>query len=66
MEKMPGLDIITLQETPEERNFDFIPKTFDDYLGQQALKEKLEVTPKRQKCAVSHLIIAFFWSARGW
>lgn len=33
--------ILTLRETEEERQHDFHPKTFDDYLGQKELKEKL-------------------------
>ena len=43
MEVLEKVDIITLQETPEERQYDFNPKTFDDYLGQKQLKEKLSV-----------------------
>jgi len=43
MEKFDGIDIISLQETPEERQHDFCPKIFDDYLGQNELKEKLKV-----------------------
>ncbi len=43
MEELPGIDIVSLQETPEEQQYDFIPKTFDDYLGQNSLKEKLNV-----------------------
>lgn len=38
---MDGVDIIQLQEIPEERNHDFSPKTFDQYLGQAELKQKL-------------------------
>jgi len=43
MEPTHDLDIVSLQETPEERSFDFVPKCFDDYLGQKELKEKLSV-----------------------
>jgi len=37
------LDIVSLQEAPEERSHDFVPRTFDEYLGQAELKEKLGV-----------------------
>ena len=43
MAEIADLNIITLQETPEERTHDFIPQSFDDYLGQEELKEKLRV-----------------------
>ena len=39
MENKEKLDILTLQELPEEQQYDFIPKTFDDYLGQENLKK---------------------------
>lgn len=42
-EKIPGISLFMLQETPEERAHDFSPKTFDEYLGQKELKEKLHV-----------------------
>jgi len=43
MEQAHDLDIVSLQEAPEERSLDFVPKSFDDYLGQKELKEKLSV-----------------------
>ena len=43
MKTVNDLDIISLQETPEERNYSFNPTTFDEYLGQTELKEKLSV-----------------------
>lgn len=43
MEPIEGVEIFTLQETPEEKQYDFCPKTFDEYLGQKELKEKLSV-----------------------
>jgi len=43
MNPIEGIDIITLQESPEERSHDFMPKSFDEYLGQKELKEKLAV-----------------------
>lgn len=50
MEKnLHEINILTLQETAEERSLDFIPKTFDDYLGQKELKEKLAVYTQAAK-----------------
>lgn len=37
------VNIITLQETAEDRSLDFIPTTFEEYLGQGELKAKLSV-----------------------
>ncbi len=44
-----SIDIITIHETPEERAHDFVPKKFDDYLGQAVLKEKLSVYTQAAK-----------------
>lgn len=60
MEEMQKLDFITLQETPEERAFDFSPKTFDDYIGQRELKEKLAVYTQAARMrneALDHLLL---------
>lgn len=38
-----ALDVLTLHEAPEERQYSFTPKTFDEYLGQKEVKEKLHV-----------------------
>lgn len=43
MHELKPFEILTLQETPEESSHDFNPTTFDDYLGQKALKEKLAI-----------------------
>ena len=51
---------LTLQETPEERSTDFVPKSFDDYLGQKEIKEKLSVYTKAAKLrgeALDHLLL---------
>ena len=42
-------EIIALQEQPDEVQYSFHPKTFDDYLGQAALKEKLAVYTQAAK-----------------
>lgn len=49
MEEMQGIDIIALQEIPEETSFDFVPKTFDHYIGQTELKKKLDVYTQAAK-----------------
>lgn len=49
MNTVENIDIIKLQETPEEQALDFCPKTFDDYLGQTALKHKLAIYTQAAK-----------------
>ena len=59
MEPLQSVDFLTLQETAEEVAYDFNPKTFDDYLGQKELKEKLAVYTKAAKMrneALDHLL----------
>ncbi len=61
MNEIKNIDLITLQETPEERSNDFIPKSFADYLGQQELKEKLSVYTQAAKMrneALDHLLLS--------
>lgn len=48
-EYMQEINILSLHDTPEERAHDFIPKTFDEYLGQQELKDKLKVYTQAAK-----------------
>lgn len=60
MEELHNLDIVQLQESPEEQQFDFIPKQFDDYLGQKELKEKLHVYTQAAKMRnepLDHLLL---------
>ena len=60
MEPIEGVEIFTLQETPEEKQYDFSPKTFDDYLGQKELKEKLSVYTQAAKMRgepLDHLLL---------
>lgn len=48
------------QETEHDRQYEFIPKTFDDYIGQQALKEKLKVyvqACKQRDEALDHMLL---------
>ncbi|NBQ17876.1 Holliday junction branch migration DNA helicase RuvB [bacterium] len=57
---MQSIALLTLQETPEERNYDFAPTTFDEYLGQNELKEKLKVFTQAAKMRnepLDHLLL---------
>ena len=60
MSEIKNIDLIILQETAEERSHDFIPKSFDDYLGQQELKEKLYIYTQAAKMRnepLDHLLL---------
>jgi len=60
MEEMRPLHTLTLQETPEERSLDFVPTSFDDYLGQHELKNKLRIYTQAAKMraeALDHLLL---------
>ncbi|MEX0940791.1 MAG: Holliday junction branch migration DNA helicase RuvB [Candidatus Babeliales bacterium] len=60
MNEMQSIELLAKQETPEERTHDFIPKTFDDYLGQAELKKKLAVytqAAKMRKEPLDHLLL---------
>lgn len=49
MNEIPTINLLLQQETPEEQLQAFIPKTFDDYLGQQELKKKLAIYTQAAK-----------------
>lgn len=60
MNKIENIDIITLQDTREEQLYDFSPKTFDDYLGQTELKNKLAIYTQAAKMrneALDHMLL---------
>ncbi len=60
MQEMQSVDLITLHETAEEKLHDFSPTTFDDYIGQKELKEKLNVYTQAAKMrneALDHLLL---------
>jgi Holliday junction DNA helicase RuvB len=60
MDEMQSLGALSLHETVEERSHDFCPKTFDDYLGQKELKEKLHVYTQAAKMRnepLDHLLL---------
>lgn len=57
---MQSIELITQHETPEEQQHDFIPLTFDDYLGQTELKQKLTVYTTAAKMrgeSLDHLLL---------
>jgi len=43
MDELETPDAITLQDMADEQSLDFVPTSFDDYIGQAALKDKLKV-----------------------
>ena len=52
--------VLDLGETPEERMHDFSPQTFDDYIGQKELKEKLSIYTQAAKMRnepLDHLLL---------
>lgn len=55
-----SIEFLTLQETEQEQQYDFTPKTFDDYIGQVNLKEKLHVYTQAAKMrgeSLDHLLL---------
>jgi hypothetical protein len=66
MNTLENIDIITLQNTPEEQSLDFCPKTFDEYLGQTELKNKLAVYTQAAKMRTNRWITCSFLALRDW
>lgn len=55
-----GIDLFSLQATPEEQTINFVPKSFDEYLGQKELKEKLAIytqAAKMRQEPLDHLLL---------
>ncbi len=55
-----ALDILTLQEQPEETHHSFSPTSFEEYIGQDAIKEKLGVyttAAKMRDEPLDHLLL---------
>jgi holliday junction DNA helicase RuvB len=55
-----ALDILTLQEQPEETYHSFSPTTFEEYIGQETIKEKLGVyttAAKMRDEPLDHLLL---------
>lgn len=54
------LELLNLQETPEDQVLSFEPNTFDEYLGQEEIKEKLQLYVKASKLReeqLDHLLL---------
>lgn len=57
---VPPPELLTLQETTEDKILSFEPTSFDQYLGQKVIKEKLKVFVKAAKMrgeALDHLLL---------
>jgi len=57
---IPPSELLTLQETIEDKILSFEPTSFDQYLGQKVIKEKLKVFVKAAKMrgeALDHLLL---------
>lgn len=51
---------LIVQEPDRDQAYDFVPKTFDDYIGQEALKAKLKVyvqACKQREEALDHMLL---------
>jgi holliday junction DNA helicase RuvB len=60
MNEVPTINLLMQQETPEEQIHSFIPKTFDEYLGQTELKKKLAIYSQAAKMRsepLDHLLL---------
>jgi holliday junction DNA helicase RuvB len=58
-EQIP-FELLNLQETPEDKHLAFHPTSFDEYLGQAQIKEKLKVYTKASKMRgepLDHLLL---------
>lgn len=61
MEELKNFDVISLQETPdEEQSLDFVPSSFEDYIGQTDIKNKLKVytqAAQMRKEPLDHMLL---------
>jgi Holliday junction DNA helicase RuvB len=60
MHEINSISLLLQQETPEEQLHNFVPKSFDEYLGQEELKKKLSVYTQAAKMrgeALDHLLL---------
>ena len=60
MEMLSPIELLNLQESPEDRAISFEPNSFDDYLGQSVIKSKLKVyvqAAKMREEALDHLLL---------
>ena len=54
------VELLSLQETPEDKVITFDPSCFDEYLGQHTIKEKLKVyvqAAKMREEPLDHLLL---------
>lgn len=59
------VEVFTLQESLTQHEHDFTPKTFDDYLGQQELKNKLSIYTQAAKMRAEPLDHVLFFGPPG-
>lgn len=55
-----SINMLVMQETAEELRYDFQPQTFNEYLGQESLKEKLKVyttAARMREEALDHVLL---------
>ena len=60
MEELQNPAQLILFNQAEDRHYDFVPKTFNDYIGQEALKNKLRVYTqacKMRQEALDHMLL---------
>ncbi|MBM3893294.1 Holliday junction branch migration DNA helicase RuvB [Candidatus Dependentiae bacterium] len=60
MEMLSPIELLNLQESPEDRTISFEPNSFDEYLGQSVIKSKLKVyvqAAKMRSEALDHLLL---------
>lgn len=60
MEMLSPIELLNLQESPEDRAISFEPNSFDEYLGQSVIKSKLKVYVQAAKMraeALDHLLL---------
>ena len=60
MKNFEQIELLNVADTFEEFKHDFVPQTFDDYLGQTALKKKLYVYTEAAKLrneALDHMLL---------
>ncbi len=60
MNMLSPIELLNLQESPEDRAISFEPNSFEEYLGQSVIKEKLKVyvqAAKMREEALDHLLL---------
>lgn len=60
MNLIAPIELLSMQETPEDKIHTFDPSTFDEYLGQQVIKEKLKLyvqAAKMREEPLDHLLL---------